>query len=91
MSAKLQGSKISRRHVFIIECPSFRGLGTNRSSYAESRPVEPVAVSIFSTKMAINVYSTSCTTENLSRHDILQWINDSLQLKYTKIEQLCSG
>ena len=68
-----------------------RGLGTNRSSYAESRPVGPVAVSIFSTKMAINVYSTSCTTENLSRHDILQWINDSLQLKYTKIEQLCSG
>lgn len=41
--------------------------------------------------MAINVHSTSCTTDNLSRHDMLQWINDSLQLKYTKIEQLCSG
>lgn len=44
-----------------------------------------------STKMAVNVHSTSCTTDNLSRHDMLQWINDSLQLKYTKIEQLCSG
>lgn len=41
--------------------------------------------------MAINVHSTSCTTDNLSRHDMLQWINDSLQLTYTKIEQLCSG
>ncbi|XP_068679635.1 microtubule-associated protein RP/EB family member 1-like isoform X1 [Montipora foliosa] len=41
--------------------------------------------------MAVNVHSTSCTTDNLSRHDMLQWINDSLQLKYTKIEQLCSG
>ena len=41
--------------------------------------------------MAVNVHSTSCTTDNLSRHEMLQWINDSLQLKYTKIEQLCSG
>ncbi|XP_027036581.1 microtubule-associated protein RP/EB family member 1-like [Pocillopora verrucosa] len=40
---------------------------------------------------AINVHSTSCTTDNLSRHDMLKWINESLQLKYTKIEQLCSG
>ena len=48
-------------------------------------------VSWVSTKMAVNVHSTSCTTDNLSRHEMLQWINDSLQLKYTKIEQLCSG
>ncbi|CAL8317405.1 unnamed protein product [Merluccius merluccius] len=41
--------------------------------------------------MAVNVYSTSMTIENLSRHDILAWVNDSLQLTYTKIEQLCSG
>ncbi|GCB61726.1 microtubule-associated protein RP/EB family member 1-like isoform X2 [Scyliorhinus torazame] len=41
--------------------------------------------------MAVNVYSTSVTSENLSRHEMLAWINDSLQLNYTKIEQLCSG
>ncbi|KAI5616788.1 microtubule-associated protein, RP/EB family, member 3a isoform X1, partial [Silurus asotus] len=41
--------------------------------------------------MAVNVYSTSVTNENLSRHDMLAWVNDSLQLSYTKIEQLCSG
>jgi RP/EB family microtubule-associated protein len=41
--------------------------------------------------MAVNVFATSSTTENLSRHDMLQWINDSLQIEYTKIEELCSG
>ncbi len=41
--------------------------------------------------MAVNVYSTSMTIENLSRHDMLAWVNDSLQLNYTKIEQLSSG
>ncbi|TWW68589.1 microtubule-associated protein RP/EB family member 3-like [Takifugu flavidus] len=41
--------------------------------------------------MALNVFSTSMTTENLSRHDMLAWVNDTLQLTYTKIEQMCSG
>ncbi|XP_037606953.1 microtubule-associated protein RP/EB family member 3-like isoform X2 [Sebastes umbrosus] len=41
--------------------------------------------------MAVNVYSTSMTIENLSRHDMLAWVNDSLQLTHTKIEQLCTG
>ncbi|XP_045158646.1 microtubule-associated protein RP/EB family member 1-like isoform X2 [Mercenaria mercenaria] len=41
--------------------------------------------------MAVNVYSTSCTQDNLSRHDILTWVNDSLQTSYGKIEELCSG
>ncbi|KAF3824406.1 hypothetical protein GH733_008691 [Mirounga leonina] len=41
--------------------------------------------------MAVNVYSTSVTSDNLSRHDLLAWINESLQLNLTKIEQLCSG
>ncbi|XP_029705696.1 microtubule-associated protein RP/EB family member 1 isoform X1 [Takifugu rubripes] len=41
--------------------------------------------------MALNVFSTSMTIENLSRHDMLAWVNDSLQLTYTKIEQMCSG
>lgn len=39
----------------------------------------------------MNVYSTSMNIDNLSRHDMLAWVNDSLQLTYTKIEQLGSG
>jgi len=41
--------------------------------------------------MAVNVFSSSQTTENLSRHDMLLWINDSLATNYAKIEQLCTG
>ncbi|XP_045551438.1 microtubule-associated protein RP/EB family member 3 isoform X2 [Salmo salar] len=41
--------------------------------------------------MAVNVFSISSALENLSRHEMLSWVNDSLQLTYTKIEQLCSG
>ncbi|XP_029975108.1 microtubule-associated protein RP/EB family member 1 [Salarias fasciatus] len=41
--------------------------------------------------MAVNVYSTSVTSENLSRQDMLMWINESLQIPLTKIEMLCSG
>ncbi|XP_026187582.1 microtubule-associated protein RP/EB family member 1b [Mastacembelus armatus] len=41
--------------------------------------------------MAVNVYSTSVTSDNLSRHDMLSWINESLQMNLTKIEMLCSG
>ncbi|XP_068609643.1 microtubule-associated protein RP/EB family member 3-like [Brachionichthys hirsutus] len=41
--------------------------------------------------MAVNVYSTSMTIDNLSRHDMLAWVNVSLQLNYTKIEQLGTG
>lgn len=41
--------------------------------------------------MAVNVYSTSVTSDNLSRQDMLMWINESLQMSLTKIEMLCSG
>uniref|UniRef100_A0A8C9BHD8 Calponin-homology (CH) domain-containing protein n=1 Tax=Phocoena sinus TaxID=42100 RepID=A0A8C9BHD8_PHOSS len=41
--------------------------------------------------MAVNVYSTLVTSDNLSQHDMLAWINESLQLNLTKIEHLCSG
>ena len=41
--------------------------------------------------MAVNVYSTSVTTENLSRHDMLHWVNDCLQVNFKKIEDLCTG
>jgi len=41
--------------------------------------------------MAVNVYSTNVTTENLSRHDMLAWVNDCLQSQFSKIEELCTG
>lgn len=41
--------------------------------------------------MAVNVYSTNVTTDNLSRHDMLSWVNDCLRSQFTKIEELCTG
>lgn len=41
--------------------------------------------------MAVNVTVTSVTQDNLSRNDYLRWINESLQMNLTKIEQLCTG
>ena len=41
--------------------------------------------------MAVNVYATSSSTENLSRHDMLAWVNDSLNTRYVKIEEFCTG
>lgn len=41
--------------------------------------------------MAVNVYSTNVTTENLSRHDMLSWVNDCLGAQFNKIEELCTG
>uniref|UniRef100_A0A452UC86 Calponin-homology (CH) domain-containing protein n=2 Tax=Ursus TaxID=9639 RepID=A0A452UC86_URSMA len=41
--------------------------------------------------MTVDIYSTSVTSDNLSLHDMLAWINESLQLNLMKIQQLCSG
>lgn len=41
--------------------------------------------------MAVNVFATSATTDNLSRHDMLSWVNNTLEAGYNKIEQLCTG
>lgn len=41
--------------------------------------------------MAVNVYSTSVTTDNLSRHDMLAWVNQSLDSNFSKIEEMCTG
>ena len=40
---------------------------------------------------AVNVHSTSATTDNLSRHDMLSWVNDTLATSVAKIEDLCTG
>lgn len=39
----------------------------------------------------INVHATSATSDNLSRHEMLNWVNDSLQAEYKKIEELSNG
>lgn len=41
--------------------------------------------------MAVNVYATSATTENLSRHEMLAWVNDCLQANFTRIEDMSTG
>lgn len=41
--------------------------------------------------MAVNVYSTNVTSDNLSRHDMLAWVNDCLHSQFAKIEELCTG
>lgn len=40
---------------------------------------------------AVNVYATNVTSDNLSRHDMLSWVNSCLESSFTKIEELCSG
>ncbi|CAG5118894.1 unnamed protein product [Candidula unifasciata] len=40
---------------------------------------------------AVNVHSTNASENNLSRHEMISWINETLQTNYTKIEELCSG
>ncbi|VDD95493.1 unnamed protein product [Enterobius vermicularis] len=39
----------------------------------------------------VNVYTTSATTENLSRHEMLMWVNDCLQSNFTRIEDMHTG
>lgn len=50
-----------------------------------------VEVVVCCSAMAVNVYSTNVTTENLSRHDMLAWVNDCLASSFSKIEELCTG
>ena len=39
----------------------------------------------------VNVYQTSATSENLSRHEMLNWVDESLEADFKKVEELCSG
>lgn len=41
--------------------------------------------------MAVNVHCTNGCTFNLSRTSLLTWVNDTLEAKFTKVEELCSG
>ncbi|XP_065183250.1 microtubule-associated protein RP/EB family member 1-like [Sycon ciliatum] len=41
--------------------------------------------------MAVNVFHTAVSKDNLSRHQILCWVNETLTMNLTKVEHLCSG
>ena len=41
--------------------------------------------------MAVNVYSTSVATDSMSGDDMMAWVNDCLQTKYSKVEEMCTG
>ncbi|KAI1716100.1 microtubule-associated protein RP/EB family member 1 [Ditylenchus destructor] len=52
-----------------------------------------VLVYTFNTKKmpVVNVYSTSVTSENINRFELLAWVNDCLQSNLTKIEEMSTG
>ncbi|CEF63928.1 Eb1 [Strongyloides ratti] len=41
--------------------------------------------------MVNNVYATSANFYNISRHELIAWVNSSLQANLTKIEEMCTG
>lgn len=41
--------------------------------------------------MPINVTSTSNNMDTLSRNELINYVNETLQLGYTKVEQMCTG
>ncbi|XP_058834370.1 microtubule-associated protein RP/EB family member 1-like [Topomyia yanbarensis] len=41
--------------------------------------------------MAVNVHCTSVTTDNMSRMDMLAWVNQTLMSDFKKVEELCTG
>ncbi|XP_043643324.1 microtubule-associated protein RP/EB family member 1 [Drosophila teissieri] len=43
------------------------------------------------TDLKLTVALTSVNAENMSRHDMLQWVNNMVQGHFKKIEELCSG
>lgn len=41
--------------------------------------------------MAVNVYSTNVSANQISRGDLVDWVNERLAMDYKKVENLCSG
>ncbi|XP_020802937.1 microtubule-associated protein RP/EB family member 1-like [Drosophila serrata] len=49
-------------------------------------------LSSMNNRAAVNVYLTSGrTSEDLSRLELLDWVNESLKAQFTKIDELCTG
>jgi hypothetical protein len=40
---------------------------------------------------AVNVFVSAVTADNISRNDLVDWVNSMLSLSYSKVENLCSG
>ncbi|ALC49892.1 CG15306, partial [Drosophila busckii] len=45
----------------------------------------------FLKKMAVNVYATNGSTKNISRTELLAWVNKTMQSQFLKVEELCTG
>ncbi|CAI4230094.1 unnamed protein product [Auanema sp. JU1783] len=41
--------------------------------------------------MVVNVYVSAVTTDNVSRHELLAWVNDLLKASLSKIEEMSTG
>ncbi|OWF39011.1 Microtubule-associated protein RP/EB family member 1 [Mizuhopecten yessoensis] len=41
--------------------------------------------------MALNVYDTGNKADNVSRQEVLSWVNDKLEGTYKRIEDMCTG
>lgn len=78
-----------KRHVTRPFLASQRALGSSEGfacRRGKSRHCQ-----YFEPKMATNVFVSSVSSDNISRTEMLRWVNESLRLSYTKIEQLCTG
>lgn len=86
-------SSCQGRNVFIqLICLGWAVIAIPPFVYAGPyQPPSAAHASSNSSTMAVNVYSTNVTTENLSRHDMLSWVNDCLSAQFNKIEELCTG
>jgi RP/EB family microtubule-associated protein len=42
-------------------------------------------------RTAVNVHATSVNTTNISRQDLVDWVNDTLGFTYQKVENFCTG
>ncbi|GFT75240.1 hypothetical protein NPIL_139301 [Nephila pilipes] len=71
------------KYQSLLNCSTGSGPASSQLKIRTMTEREPV--------ICVNVYSTSATADNLSRHEMLNWVNECLQSNYTKIEELCSG
>ncbi|KIH68341.1 hypothetical protein ANCDUO_01330, partial [Ancylostoma duodenale] len=41
--------------------------------------------------MVTNVYVSAVTQDNISRHELLAWVNSSIKANFSKIEEMSTG
>lgn len=72
-------------------CSNFARSTSPSSLSFEERTVDLVCNLEVGNMAAVNVLHTAVSTGNVSRHEMLEWINSTLHFNYTKVEQMCSG